>query len=184
MSGPKKLGWLAAGGAAGAAGRSRWWGLRFPRWRQWVRRCAGPRQTQWSGLQGRAVCGSRWRTQRGHAVAGGRWYLWTDGGVEGWGLAARACWWASVRCLWCPCVPCQYCARCMVCRRGGGPVMVCHGVGSHGWWNRPLRRWAWSVWGRVAACCRYLWVRYVSCSAVLATAVRCICAAVAWGSSA
>ena len=44
--------------------------------------------------------------------------------------------------------------------------------------------WAWSVWGRVAACCRYLWVEYVSCSAVLATAVRCMCAAVAWGSSA
>ena len=90
MSGPKKLGWLARGGAAGAAGRSRWWGLRSPQWGQWVRRCAAPRQTQWSGLQGRAVCGSRWRTQRGHAVAGGRWYLWTDGGVGGWGLAARA----------------------------------------------------------------------------------------------
>ena len=39
-------------------------------------------------------------------------------------------------------------------------------------------------WLAVAACCRYLWVRYVSCSAVLATAVRCMCAAVAWGSSA
>ena len=37
--------------------------------------------------------------------------------------------------------------------------------------------------GQMAACCRYLWVRYVSCSAVLATAVRCMCAAVAWGSS-
>ena len=81
MSGPKKLGWLAGGVAAGDAGRSRWWGLRSPRWGQWVRRCAAPRQTQWSGLQGRAVCGSRWRTQRGHAVAGGWWYLWTDSGV-------------------------------------------------------------------------------------------------------
>ena len=43
---------------------------------------------------------------------------------------------------------------------------------------------AWSVWGRVAACCKYLWVWYVSCCAVLAMAVRCMCAAVAWGSSA
>ena len=85
MSGPKKLGWLAGGGAAGAAGRSRWLGLRSPQWGQCVRRCAAPRQTQWSGLQGRAVCGSRWRTQRGHAVAGGWLYLWTDGGVGGMG---------------------------------------------------------------------------------------------------
>ena len=60
------------GGAAGAAGRSRWWGLRSPQWGQWVRRCAAPRQTQWSGLQGRAVCGSRCRTQKGHAVDGRR----------------------------------------------------------------------------------------------------------------
>ena len=133
MRNPKKLGWLAGGGAAGAAGRSRWWGLRSPQWGQRVRRCAAPRQTQWSGLQGRAVCGSRWRTQRGHAVAGGWWYLWTDGGVGGWGLVARACWWECVRCLWCPCVLCQCCARWTVCRRGGGSVLVCHGVGSHGW---------------------------------------------------
>ena len=69
MRNPKKLGWLAGGGAAGAAGRWRWRGLRSPQWGQWVRWCAAPRQTQWSGLQGRAVCGSRWRTQRGHAVA-------------------------------------------------------------------------------------------------------------------
>ena len=121
------------GGAAGAAGRSRWRGLRSPQWGQQVRRCAAPRQTQWSGLQGRAVCGSRWRRQRGHAVAGGWWYLWTDGGVGGWGLVARACWWECVRCLWCPCVLCQCCARWTVCRRGGGSVLVCHGVGSHGW---------------------------------------------------
>ena len=137
MSGPEKLGWLTGGGAAGAAGRLRWWGLRSPQWGHWVRRCAAPRQTQWSGLQGRAVRGSRWRTQRGHAVAGGWWYLWTDGGLGGWGLVVRACWWACVRCLWCPCVPCQCCARWMVlwmvwCRRGGGPVLVCHWVGSHG----------------------------------------------------
>ena len=32
-----------------------------------------------------------------------------------------------------PCVLCRYCARWMVCRRGGGSVLVCHGVGSHGW---------------------------------------------------
>ena len=30
MRNPKKLGWLAGGDAAGAAGRSRWWGLRAP----------------------------------------------------------------------------------------------------------------------------------------------------------
>ena len=81
MSGPKKLGWLAGGEAAGAAGRTRWWGSRSPQWGQWVRRCASPWQTQWSWLQFRAVCGSCWRTQRGHAVAGGWRYLWTDGGV-------------------------------------------------------------------------------------------------------
>ena len=133
MRNPKKLGWLAGGGAAGAAGRSRWRGLRSPQWGQRVRRCAAPRQTQWSGLQGRAVCGSRRRTQRGHAVAGGWWYLWTDSGAGRWGLVARACWWECVRCLWCPCVLCQCCARWMVCRRGGGSVLVCHGVGSHGW---------------------------------------------------
>ena len=68
MSGPKKLGWLAGGDAAWVAGRARWWGLGSPQWGQWVRRCAAPRQTQWSWLQGRAVCGSRWRTERGHAV--------------------------------------------------------------------------------------------------------------------
>ena len=66
-------------------------------------------------------------------MAGGWWYLWTDGGVGGWGLVARACWWECVRCLWCPFVPFQCCARWMVCRRGGGSVLVYHGVGSHGW---------------------------------------------------
>ena len=30
-------------------------------------------------------------------MAGGWWYLWTDGGVGGWGLVARACWWERVR---------------------------------------------------------------------------------------
>ena len=64
MSGLKKLGSLAGRGAAGAAGRARWWGLRSPQWGQWVRRCAAPRQTQCSGLQGRAAYGSRWRTQK------------------------------------------------------------------------------------------------------------------------
>ena len=64
-------GWRG-GGEAGAAGRARWWGLRSPQWGQWVRRCAAPRQTQWSGLQGRDVCGSRWRTQRGEC---GGWRL-------------------------------------------------------------------------------------------------------------
>ena len=44
-------------------------------------------------------------------MAGGWWYLWTDGGVGGWGLVARACWWERVRCLWRPCVLCQCCAR-------------------------------------------------------------------------
>ena len=43
-------------------------------------------------------------------MAGGWWYLWTDGGVGGWGLVARACWWERVRCLWRPCVLCQCCA--------------------------------------------------------------------------
>ena len=121
MSGPKKLGGL--GGAAGATGRARWWGLRSPQWGQWVRRLAAPRQTQWSGLQGRAICGSRWRTQRGHAVAGGWRYLRTDGGIGESGLAARACWWVCVQCLWCPCVPCRSCARWMVLRRGEGPLL-------------------------------------------------------------
>ena len=125
-------GWQG-GGAAGAAGRSRCWELRSLQWGQWVRRCAALTQTQWSGLQGWAVCGSRCRTPRGHAVAGGWWYLWTDGDVGGSGLAARACWRVCVRCLGCPCVPFQCCARWMMGRRGGGPVLVCHGVGSHGW---------------------------------------------------
>ena len=53
-------------------------------------------------------------------MAGGWWYLWTDRGVGERGLAARAFWWACVRCLCCPCVPCQCCARWMVCRAGGG----------------------------------------------------------------
>ena len=57
-------------------------------------------------------------------MAGGWWYLWTDGGVGGWGLVARACWRECVRCLWCPCVLCQCCARWTVCRRGGGSVLV------------------------------------------------------------
>ena len=125
MNGPKKLGWLVWGGAAGAVGRSRWWGLRSPQWGQWVRRCAAPRQIQRSGLQRRAVCGSRWRTQRGHAVAGGWWYLWTDGGVGEMGAGgarmllgvlcgacgARVCRASVVLCGWCVGVvgvPCWY----------------------------------------------------------------------------
>ena len=125
MSGPKKLGWLAGGGggAARTAGRAPSSGLRSRQWGQWLRRCAAPRRTQWSGLQGRAVCSSGWCTQRGHAVAGGWWYLWTDGGVGELGLAARACWWACVRCLWRSNVPCRRCARWTVCRHGGGPVL-------------------------------------------------------------
>ena len=123
MSGPKKLGWLAGGCAAEASGHTRWWGLMSPQWGQWLRRCAAPRQTQWSGLQGRAVCGSRWRAQRGHAVPRGWRYLWTDDGPGEPGLAARACWWVCVQCLWCSCVPCWCCAWWMVCRRGGGPVL-------------------------------------------------------------
>ena len=94
-------GWQGQGGAVGVAGCARSWGLRSAQWRQWVRRCAAPRQTQWFGLQGRAVCGNRWRTQRGHAQAGGWRYLWTYGGVGAWGLAVCACWWVCVRCLWC-----------------------------------------------------------------------------------
>ena len=86
------------GGAAEAAGRVPWWGLRSPQRGQWVRRCAPSRQTQWSGLQGRAVRGSRWRTQRGHAVAGGWRYLWTNGGVEAWEPVVRASWRVCVRC--------------------------------------------------------------------------------------
>ena len=108
------------GGAAPAAVRARWWRLRSPHWGQWVRRCAAARQTQWSGLQGRAVCGSRWRTQRGHAVAGGWRYLWTDGWMGERGLVAHACCWVCVRCLWCSCVPCWCCAWWMVCRHGAG----------------------------------------------------------------
>ena len=122
------------GGAPGAAGRARWRGLRSPQWGQWVRRCTAPRQTQWSRLQGRAVCGSRWRTQRGHrwlAVGGtcGRAVAWGNGGwrrahaggrVCG-ALGARACRASVVRGGWCVGVvgvPCW---------------AVCHGVGSHGW---------------------------------------------------
>ena len=71
--------------AAGAAGRSRWCGLRSSQWGHWVRWYAAPRQIEWSGLQGRAFCGSRLGTQRGNAWAGGWWYLWTEGGVRGMG---------------------------------------------------------------------------------------------------
>ena len=56
-------------------------------------------------------------------MAGGWWYLWRDSGVGEWGLAARACWLASVQCLWCPCVPCRCCAWWMVNRRGGGALL-------------------------------------------------------------
>ena len=45
VSGPRRLPWLAAGGAAEAAGRAQWWGLRCPQWGQSLRRCAAPRLT-------------------------------------------------------------------------------------------------------------------------------------------
>ena len=85
MSGLKKPGWLAGGGSAGAAGRSRLWGLRSPQWGQWVRRCAAPKQTQWSGLQGRAsvvAAGVRRGDRRWLAVGGtcGRMVAWGDWG--------------------------------------------------------------------------------------------------------
>ena len=66
-------------------------------------------------------------------MAGGWRYLWTDGGVGEWGLAARACWWACVRCLWCSCVPCRSCARQMVCRRRGGPMLGGMSLGRFSW---------------------------------------------------
>ena len=94
----------------------RWWG-------QWVWRYATPRQTQWSGSQGMAGCGSCWHTQREHAVAGGWRYLWTDGGVGAWGLVVRACQRVCVWFLWCSCMPCWCCVWWMVCRHGGGPVL-------------------------------------------------------------
>ena len=102
VRGPEMLGWLAGGGGG--------WG-HWPRAvvgveGQWVRSCPSPKQTQWSGLQGRAVCGSRWHTQRGHAVAGGWRYLWTDGGGGAIGLVARAWRRMCVPRLWCSCVPC------------------------------------------------------------------------------
>ena len=62
-------------------------------------------------------------------MAGSWWYLWTDGGVGEWGLAARACWWACVRCLWCLCVPCQYCAGLMVWRGVWGSCVGRYVVG-------------------------------------------------------
>ena len=89
MSDPKKLGWLAGGGHVWGCGLRAVVGVRSPQWGQWVRRCAAPRQIQWSGLQRRAPRGSRWRIQRGHAVAGGCWYLWTDRGVGAWRLVVR-----------------------------------------------------------------------------------------------
>ena len=73
-----RLGPRAASGGAG---------LRSPQWGQWVRRCLAPRQTKWSGLRCRAVCGSRWRTQRRHAwlaVCG------TCGQTVAWGGGACA----------------------------------------------------------------------------------------------
>ena len=101
---PEEVGVAGGGGCVWAAGHARWWGLSSPQWGQWVRRCAAPRQTQLSGVHGRAVCGSCGHTQRKHAVAGGWRYLWTDSGVGEWGLAVRACLWARVQCLWCACV--------------------------------------------------------------------------------
>ena len=78
MRNPKKLGWLAGGGAAGAAGRSRCWGLRSPQWGQWVRQC---------GLGCRAglsvvAAGVRRGDMRWLAVGGtcGRTAAWGDAG--------------------------------------------------------------------------------------------------------
>ena len=122
-------GWQG-GGAAGAAGRARWSGLTCPQWGQWVRPCAAPRQTEWSGVQSRALCCSRWHGQRGHAVGGGWRYLSTDGGVAAPGLVARACWRVCVRCLWWSCVPCRCCAWWMVCRHGQLRVQGCMWRGS------------------------------------------------------
>ena len=105
---PEEAGEANGGGAAGAAGRARWSELRSLQLGHWVRRCVAPRQTQWSGLQGRAVCCSRWHKQRRHMVADGWRYLWKGGGVGAWGLVARACWRVCVRCLWCSCVTARH----------------------------------------------------------------------------
>ena len=112
------------GVAGGGVGRGWSCGPRAVVGVEWVRRCAAPRQTQWSALQGGAVCGSRWHVQRGHRVAGGWRYLWMDGCVGAWGLMARACWRLCVRCLWCSLVPCRCCACWMVYGQGGGGSRV------------------------------------------------------------
>ena len=94
-------------------------------------------------------------------MAGGWRYLWTDGAVGERGLVVRAWWWVCVRCLCCLCVPCRCCAWWMVCRRGSGS---CVGGMSWGRVSRLVKQEfeevGLSVWGRAAACCRYLWVRY------------------------
>ena len=44
---PEEAGVAAGGGGApGAAGRVRWWGLRSPLWGRWLRRCAAAREDQ------------------------------------------------------------------------------------------------------------------------------------------
>ena len=53
-------------------------------------------------------------------MAGCSRYLWTDGGVEAWGLMARACGRVSVRCLSCSYVPYGCRAWWMVLGGGGG----------------------------------------------------------------
>ena len=55
-------------------------------------------------------------------MAGGWRYRWTNGGVEAWGLVARAMWRVCVWCLWCSCMPCRCGACWMVWGLGGGPV--------------------------------------------------------------
>ena len=73
--------WLEEAGVAGGGWSVSGCGLRavveaeVPAVGAGLRWCAAPRQTQSSGLQGRAVCASRWHTQEGPAVAGGWWYL-------------------------------------------------------------------------------------------------------------
>ena len=112
--------WPEEAGVAGRGGGSLGCGLRAvvhlrtTQWGQWVRQCAAPWQTQWSGFQSRGVCGSRWHTQRGHAVASvggtcGRMVARGHGGLwcahAGWWVCracgARACRVGVVRGGWC-----------------------------------------------------------------------------------
>ena len=114
VDGRSEEAWVAGWGGCGlGCGRCVVVRVALLQWGQWTRRSAAPRQTQWFGLQGRAVCGSRWRTQRGHAVAGGWRYLWTAGGVGAWGFVVCGCWRTFVRCLWWSCVSWSSCVQWM-----------------------------------------------------------------------